>query len=329
MKTILISKQIHCGFASYQSGDAFAQVITTDKKLDFKPVANTVIASKKFPMLNGEFIVEINGDKKFQGIYVQADETFYHKQLRERRGLFGDNFSKTREFKVLVDSYKDKGWNFKAKCKARDDFWKREEKIRQAQAKAEGIVLWMGYKKYVGHPEYFQGGFSDAVFNSPSLKKYVGNGSGVYGWMGHSARKIELDKVIEDGLRERGLSDEAMYNWLSSGNARHFADSIEGMEISEQIERIKKYLNSIFNLCLIYGSNNHEGSLKSTEEIRADYQRQGILLPEDKTYDQNGWMKLMALAFAADAANKGTLPEHLQSMLPRLAEEVRNPGKDK
>lgn len=323
MKTILISKQIHCGFASYQTGDVFVNVITTDKKLDFKPVLKATIVSKNFPMLNGEVITEITGDKQFQGIYVKADETFYQKQLGERKGLLGGGYAKTPEFEKHVELYKNLGWNLKENCKAQKAFWKREEKKYRAKSKAEGLVLWMGYEKYKGHPEYFQGGFSDEVFNSPSLKNYVGNGSGVYGWIGHSARKPELDKVIEDGLRERGLSDEAMHNWLTSGDGRHFADSIEGMKTSEQIERIKKYLNSMFNLCLIYGSTNHKGTMESSEEIRADFEKQGILLPEDKSYDQNGYMKLLAMAFAADALNKGTLPKHLEAMLPKLMEDVK------
>ena len=75
--------------------------------------------------------------------------------------------------------------------------------------------------------------------STKELKEYVSSNC-VFGWIGHSVRKVELDKIIEDGLRLRGLSSSKMYNWISSSDGRHFGDSLSGLTLQEQIKEINK-----------------------------------------------------------------------------------------
>lgn len=324
MKTIIISKAIRSSGATFSSNDELLKVLTTSKDLDFKPVIGECIYSKKFPMLNGERVKEIAGDKLFGAIYLDSDETFQRKSREDRRGIFSDGYEKTPEFKELVDSYIKKGWKIIKDIPAQNAYWDREEKKQEIKDKKNGLVLWMRYEDRKGHPEYYQGGFSDEVFNSPSLKEYVK--SGCFGWIGNSsARRPEHDKLIEKGLRKRGLSAEAMYNWISSSDGRHFAESLQGLSLAKQLQKIKKYLNSMFNICLIYGSSDHQGTYESTLKIKSDYQNQGILLPENESdYDPNGYLKMLSLMFVADAKAKGIkLPESVEKMIPSLIAEIK------
>lgn len=323
-QTVMFSKHIHSTSASCSSNDEWLKFFTTKEELDFCPIKGRRITSKKFPFLNGETIEEVTGDKLFKGIYFTSDKTFYNKGLHSGRGFLSDGYHNTDGFKALIQSYISKGWLIEdsGRNEAQKAYDKREEKRGEKKSKKAGLVLWMSYDNKKKAPlTVYQGGFSDEVFNSPLLQEYISHG-GVFGWIGDSgARRPEHDRIIEEGLRERGLSVNAMYNWISSSDGRHFADALCGMPLDEQIEEIKKNLNRIFNLCLIYGSSQHEGSLKSTIEIRNDYQNQGILLPEDEQgYDPAGWMKLMTVAMAGMTGN---VPPELKEMLPGLIEDIK------
>lgn len=310
-QTILISKHIHSTFASFSSNDTFLKVFTTSDKIDFNTEIGEVITSNNYPFINGEIIKEISGDDKFKAIYVEEDKTFYNKGLNSRRGFMNDGYHKTDDFKALIKSYCDKGWSIeKGQNAAQKAFWKRETKKQEVIDKKEGLVLWMSYDNRKKQPlTIYQGGFSDEVFNTKELQDYI-SGHSAYGWIGDSGtRKAAHDKVIEQGLRERGLSPQAMYNWISSSDGRHFADGLSWFKtLDEQIEEIKKNLNRIFNLCIIYSSTQHGGTMKSTCEIREDYETQGILLKEDtQSYDPTAWCKLMAVVLASSNSIPSTI----------------------
>lgn len=320
-QTILFSKHIHSCCASASSNDTWLKVFTDAGNLDFVPKKGQRIQSVKFPFLNCEVVSEIAGDKLFKAIYFESDKTFYNKSMG--RGFMSDGFHNTPEFKSLVDSYLTRGWKIdKSDNREQKAYRLREEKREEKKSKKAGLVLWMSYDNLKKQPlTIYQGGFSDEVFNAPLLQEYISDHC-VHGWIGDSgARRPEHDKVIEAGFRERGLSVNAMYYWISSGDGRHFADALCGMSLSDQIEEIKKNLNRIFNLCLIYGSSRHEGSMKRTVEIRNDYESQGILLPEgEQGYDAFGWMKLMTVAMAAMTGN---VPKELKKMLPGLIQDIK------
>ena len=310
MKVVLISKQIHSTFASLSSNDVFLSHFISEKDLDFEVNEGGMIVGSKIKFLNGEVISSTSGDDLYLAIYLKADETFYHKALYTRggHGLGGKSYDETEEFKSLVESYYKRGWSKKKNKKgekAQKDFWDREEIGFQAERKKAGLVLHMGYDNYKDKPELFQGGFSDELFNTPDLQNYL-KGGGVFGWIGDSGtRRPEHDKAIEEGLRARGLSNKMMINWITSGSGRHFADSLSWNETLEgQLKNIEKNLNQMFNLSLIYGSESHGGTLKSTKEIREDYEREGILLPEDgSTFDPQGHLKLL-IPFLKGMTNK-------------------------
>jgi hypothetical protein len=300
-KTVVISKHIHCGFASFQTGDEFLSIITNSQELDFKPVSKNVIQSKKFPMLNGEVINSLEGDKQYLGISLESDKHFYEKTLYENRskgkplGLIG-SFEKTPEFKERIQSYIDKGFSKNRDIPEQQAYWDREKLKEQESQKKKGVVLWMSFEEYQANPALYQGGFSDEVFKSKELSKYVKSGC-VFGWIGHSgARTTAHDKQIEKGLRKRGISPSCMFNWISSSDGRHFGDSLEGYTKKEQEKRIDEYLNNIYNKCIIFSIPSHGGMLKDSNRIQEFLKDVGVLLPANKKYNHNTHIKNLIAA---------------------------------
>lgn len=304
MKTILISKHIHSNCSSYSSNDVFLNVLTNSKEIDFNVKENEKITSSLFPFLNGETIVKVYGDRLFQLICLKADETFSHRALRERKP-FGSGYENSLEFKELISKAITSGWKIIKDIPERTKFYERQDKRTENERKKEGYVLWQRYEDLEKEPiTVYQGGFSDELFNNSYLQKYL-SGGGVFGWIGNSSRKAYLDEAIESGLKSKNLGEDYIATWLTSNDGRHFADSLDGFEKEEQLEKIKENLNRIFNLALIYSSSFHEGTYKSTCEIRKDYEAQGILLPEDgNSYDAEGHFKLLEAFFKAMGIKK-------------------------
>lgn len=344
-RDVIISKHIHSGCASFQSGDEFARVVTAEFRLDFslpkvkgKKIFEKhqaiLIRSTEFPMLDLEYITEINSDSKCIMIYVRSDETFSDVAVSAARRsgksfLTMGSMADTAEFKEHLDKLRKKGWKIDdEKVPARDAFYAREEVRWEKMMKKTGHVLWKRYEHLTAAD--FKGGFSDEVMNSPIMKDYIREGKSVHGYIGHRCRQFETDKIIEAGLRERGLSPAAMVYWLYSGDGRHFGDSIEGGTVEENSKVVKRYLNSIFNYCLISSHEKHDGSRESAEEIRQILKEKGLLLPEDnEAYDKSGWMKMMAAFLAVDAKVSGKeLPAHIEKALPGIMEELKH-GKKK
>lgn len=276
-KVFVISKQIHSSCSTFSSNDEFLKITGSEKDIDFPVVIGEVIISKNFQMLFNEKISEISGDKKIIIIHLEEDKTFYNKALKSGRP-FLESYEKTDEFKDLVKSYTDKGWSLESSTHL-NEFYERKEQRACMRRKKAGYVLWKKYDEREAAD--FQGGFSDEVFNE--LKDYIRDGKGVFGYIGHSCRKNVFDEAIESELKERGLSPKAIRNWVSSTDGRHFGDSLEGRSSKSAINKIKKYANNMFNLALIYGSEQHQGTAGSTINIREQYEKEGILLPEGET----------------------------------------------
>lgn len=281
-KTIVFSKQIHSCFASFSSGDELLKIVTDSKEIDFQLELNGRIKSEKFPALNGEKIKYIEGDSKYVGISLESNKRFYNVTLHN--GL--EHYNKTPQFIELVQSYIDKGFKKDIDISEQTAYFERVENKERVASKKRGVVLWMGYDAHQGHPEYFQGGFSDEVFNSKELKSYIKDGRGVFGWIGHyQGRTFYGDKLIEAGLRKRGISPSRMYNYLSSSSGRHFADSIEYCTKAEQKEQIEQNLNSMYNSCILYGCPTHGGTASSTHFLQNMFNEFGILLTHDVKYN--------------------------------------------
>lgn len=283
-KYVTVSKHIHSSNSSYSSNDVWVEVNTTFKELDFTPEENTRIVSKKFPMLDGQLINNLYGDKLFLEICLDSEKKF-------NNGHFSStDIHKTPEFLNLVQSYIDKGFIKHVQTPEQKAYHERKEAADRLKYKKQGLVLWMGFEATKENTKLFQGGFSDEVFNSPGIQNYISRGF-AYGWIGHSgARMANHDKQIEAGLRKRGMSPSKMFNWISSSDGRHFGDSLEGYTKKEQKQKIANYLNSIFNRCLIYGLPEHEGSLKSTISLDKMLSKYNLTLPRGGKFNKKAYL---------------------------------------
>jgi len=303
-KYVTVSKHIHSSNSSWSSNDVWVEVNTTLKELDFAPEANTRIVSKKFPMLDGQFINEVHGDKLYLELVLESEKKFNN----GRFSLSAPDIHKSPEFLNLIQSYIDKGFVKHIQTPEQKAYRDRKEALERIKDKKQGLVLWMGFEALKENPKLFQGGFSDEVFNSPGIQNYVSRGV-AYGWIGHSgARTATHDKQIEAGLRKRGISPFKMFNWITSFDGRHFADSLEGYTKKEQKQKIAKYLNFMFNRCLIYGLLEHEGTLNSIIKIEEMLSSYGITLPGGGKFNKNNYLKNL-LSVQKSISEKTSLTE--------------------
>lgn len=307
MKQVAIYKRIPAGRTScFSSTDTRLKFLCTDKKLDFALEINTEINSAKLPFLNGEKIDFVESDSKFIHVSLKCDTTFSYKDSKE---------GTSPEFKALVKSFLDKGFiesYFDDKTKAEKDFKERCDKRDERRKKKKGLVLWMRYETYKNDTSMLKGGFSDDVFKSEGLQNYLKSG-GCGGWIGHSgARRPQHDKVIEAGLKKRGLHASLMRNWITSSSGRHFGDSLEGCSLKEQKHKIKEELNSMYNSCLVYSDHTHRGTYTYTISLRKSYETYGLLLPYDGKYNKKAHVK--SIIEARNKLMKENNPE-LEGML--------------
>lgn len=267
----------HHDFFSLMAAAQAGNKIDTEKRIETE---GSII---DFPghVLDGEYVNEIVSDpeySKYMTVYLKADRTFYDKGRNSRRFL-GEGYANTSEFKKLVQSYVDKGWNPEYQesedLKAFNKF--REDKRLYERCDA-GLVCW-NYGTESWDDSQYQGGFTDKFYQG-NVQKYCENG-GVFGWMGDTeVRTKDLDKVFEAEFNRRGLSLEPLQIWVTSTDGRHYADSLYGMNSTEQEMKIKSDINRIYNLGLIYGDPRHKGTLDSTREVRAQLETEGKLLQE-------------------------------------------------
>lgn len=279
MITICIQKHIHSNSASWSSNDTSLEFITNSN--DFNPNLKEGHSffnmDIPFEFLNGERIDRVTGDDEIIFYHLNPCKEFHY-------GNFTESHHNSYRYKNHIDKLTAKGWNIEDYTTPERLAYRERSYLRQEeQDKKDGLVLWKRYENRTTAD--YKGGFSDEVFHTDKLLNYIGDGKCVYGWMGDSqVRTPELDKVIEKGFTERGLTPEQMYSWLSSSNGRHFADNLTFYETEqERIEQIEANLNSFYNKCIIYDSPEHQGTLYSTNELYAKYQTLGILLPENET----------------------------------------------
>lgn len=121
----------------------------------------------------------------------------------------------------------------------------------------------------------FNGGFSKDILGNEILKKYIGIGKGVFGYIGHSIRTKNLDKYLEATFFKKFFDIENCFDvfctWLTSTDGRDFGDSLENYSFNEQQIKIDKYINSIFEIGFIYSRPEHDGTLGSTNKLREKY----------------------------------------------------------
>lgn len=249
--------QIHSCDATWSSNDKLMYKETT--KEEFEKF------TKAFPCCE----TEISEQFKFSVVYIkdehccklQFGKTTTKQQMQERI-----------DFWKSVGDYTESLEEFSKRKKAFND---EEERIRCENRKNEGYIFYTSpdwkYKR-----EEAQGGFSDELWSYEPVVKYTETHS--FGYFGHSVRKPELDKYFEKCIKvicQRAKVDldwkKIAYNYLSSSSARHFSDSLEHLDFSEQKRRVFGNLKSIWNQAYIFSFDEHEGTLESTQKLTEKY----------------------------------------------------------
>lgn len=249
-----ISLQIHSNGSSFSSNDVFL----------FKEVSKI---DPDAPFQSKEIVVDRIARVK---LAYQEDNTF----VRYGRGDIFNDTANTPEFKALVERYIAAGWQkeipfLEQANKAR---WEREERKESERKKRTGHVLWKPYEKL--QPQDYVGGFSPELLNEPQLKAYVDRGRGVFGYIGHSARRFKTDAYLEKTFmalkpKSPDVNLRALLAcWLTSSDGRHFGDSLEDLSYVEAFKRIKASVQGMFDIAVIYSDKEHRGTWKSTQELK-------------------------------------------------------------
>lgn len=114
----------------------------------------------------------------------------------------------------------------------------------------------------------YRGGFSKEVYASKNFQDYI-NGPMVAGYIGDENRTGARDSFLETRLRLEGLGPNGTALWLTSTKARHLMDDVdETTTMVEFEERVREYTKHAFLEVTIWSHPDHEGSLKSTMDIR-------------------------------------------------------------
>lgn len=210
------SKQVHSSLSSFSTSDMF--VVREITRTEFKK-------------LSGE--KTISGKHGFGIVYADSDKKFYS----SGRLFSFDRVSKEELLAYVVETYLLHGWTVAHPFlkSAQSAHWKDEEIAECERRTAEGYVIpeWTKDFPVAG----YQGGFSDDVFLSPDLYKYV-SGGGCHGFIGHSVRKPMMDSYLETQFLKLNADKSLFAMWLTSTGGRHFGDSLEGSSFTEQ----KKYI---------------------------------------------------------------------------------------
>ena len=295
--------RVASSFASYSSRDLSFHLMLKRDELDFSPdhfEKGFVINSHCFPMLCNHQISCIEPGELVTFVTFEKDEKlFKHKtrglSIRER---IRHQLVKSPEWDLEKEKYELAGWveyNNKLPVTKQLELeqFKLGEELKVQEAKNRGVLLAETLYYYSDKPKLtakqYQGGFSNEVFEH--FKDYVLSGN-VWGYVGHIERTVETDILIEENLRKLNISPKRLRCWLTSTDARHMMDWLSGKQTQEKVEFIKYSINRIHNLCLVYGSEYHGGTLKSTNEIKSEYEEEGILLPEPEL-EYTNWHELI------------------------------------
>jgi len=150
----------------------------------------------------------------------------------------------------------------------------KQENIRNAQKKIDGFVFCKKYNEMTS--EDYKGNLEKAL--TKTTIDYISSGV-VAGYFGHSARKHEHDKYIEeiidkiiitvDGVEVDKL--EIFSIWLTSSDARHWMDSIEDLELEEFKLKLNNCIPELMTTGYIYSLKEHKGTYTSTMELNNIY----------------------------------------------------------
>jgi len=149
-------------------------------------------------------------------------------------------------------------------------YWDKQEDIKNVKRKEQGFIYCKKYNEMAS--EDYKGSLDKAL--TQTTIDYISSGV-VAGYLGHSARKHEHDKYIEeiidkiiitvDGVEVDKL--EIFSIWLTSTNARHWMDSIENLELDEFKVKLNDYIPELMSTGYIYSLKEHTGTYKSKMEL--------------------------------------------------------------
>ena len=260
---------------SYSSNDVKMYKLIDEAEYDKLTITKELnLGGKKFYLEEGD----IYGDDFYKSISVT--DLSYEK--KHTISIYNNVKLTNEERKEIIDFYSKFGFkeNDSILNKIRSEYLDRYDKQESIKKKELGLVVY-DWKNM--EPSEYQGGFSNDVFNDPELKRYVGYGS-PSGYIGHICRTVELDKILErEFLKytpevDLGLNMESLLAcWLTSTDGRHFGNSLEDLDIHEQITKIKSYLPNLYHQALIYTQKDHKGTLASTIDIEEKLKSLGMI----------------------------------------------------
>ena len=190
---------------------------------------------------------------------------------------FAPNFIKRCDWdshKMILESEKllETGLFRRDKPEFYEDFLKlyslKYDIVREKSRKDEGFVMYLSYPKKHKTGDYV-GGFTLDTFFIEKLIGYVESGL-TFGYIGHSCRKVWVDKLLEKYCLKYILPDDFAC-WLTSTDGRHFGDYIECIVEDNDREGVEQYIidniTFIHDKAVIYNHPEHKGSLKSAKEL--------------------------------------------------------------
>ena len=124
------------------------------------------------------------------------------------------------------------------------------------------------------------GGLDPIIFTHEGLVNYVKSGV-VYGYLGHSSREDWVDAMMCEAYLPT-INVEYLAVWLTSTDARHFADLIQDKLDEGGKDAVKEYIDEFLprvnNLGMIYGSPEHDGTFDSSLELYTKFEEKGLLM---------------------------------------------------
>ena len=259
------------------------------------------IGTKKHCFSSLDEEVYIQGDKtdfiknEFNSILLQSEVYIYEHagemlqvnsiQLGSKNGdIFNDGLSKddiiTIHDKLVSEKFHSGRPDILYDIYKLDDI-KREIILEKERIDA-GYVITKSYPKKNTTKEII-GGFKLETIFEEVLISYIERGT-IFGYIGHSCRKVWVDKLIEE-ICLPVINVDDLASWLTSTDGRRFGDRIEDMVENNDIDGvsdyIKKYLAIMHDKAVIFTHPEHKGNLKSSIEIFIKLRNIGLMMTED------------------------------------------------
>lgn len=200
-------------------------------------------------------------------------------------GRLGHDSSQDPAFVSLVSAYRNAGWIDGCSEVARS-YFKRCAVLRAEESRVAGHINW---RSILGEPtpvDELCGGFSNFVTDNPRFREYIAGR--VFGWIGASSRTSQIDALLEELFRQRDLTSEEMFCWISSTEGRHFGDYVEDLPLNKQVAYVVENADHFCNSAVAYCDPSHLGTLRSTIEVKRKTKNAGMAFPEKETDFVNG-----------------------------------------